>query len=237
MFAFLDAPVAGAYHLVSTLAELAAPPVGELATALAIVVFTICVRLLLHPLARAATRGERVRAELAPQVQRLREKHGNDADRMRRELAELRASSGGSPFAGCLPMLLQLPFFVVMYRLFASAEIGGRVNELLGHTLFGAPLGGHFLTAGMPYALVYLGLFAALAAVATFAVRWQARMRAGGPAPPGMALLRWLPYGTVLVAVVVPLAAGVYLLTTTTWTVLERAALHRQGFQTSSNLS
>jgi YidC/Oxa1 family membrane protein insertase len=229
MFAFLDVPVAGAYHLVSTLAELSAPVLGELATALAIVVFTAGVRLLLHPLARAAMRGERVRAELAPKFQELSRRHRDDPERLRREMARLQVESGGSLFAGCLPMLLQLPFFMVMYRLFASTEIGGRANELLGHTLFGAPLGGHFLTAGMPHALVYLGLLATLACVATCTVRWQARMLAdaAGPQPPGMALLRWLPYGTVLVAAVVPLAAGVYLLTTTTWTVVERAALKR----------
>jgi YidC/Oxa1 family membrane protein insertase len=36
-----------------------------------------------------------------------------------------------------------------------------------------------------------------------------------------------LPYGTILVAAYLPLAAGLYLLTTTTWTIAERALLYR----------
>jgi YidC/Oxa1 family membrane protein insertase len=37
-----------------------------------------------------------------------------------------------------------------------------------------------------------------------------------------------MPYGTVLATAVVPLAAGLYLLTTTTWSVIERAVLRRE---------
>jgi len=47
------------------------------------------------------------------------------------------------------------------------------------------------------------------------------------------ALTRLFPYGTLLVAAVMPLAAGLYLLTTTAWTVLERAILRRRLSVTS----
>lgn len=46
MFGFLDAPVAGAYHLVSALATTMDPVLGELSTAVAIVLFTACGRVL-----------------------------------------------------------------------------------------------------------------------------------------------------------------------------------------------
>lgn len=234
MFGFLDAPVGVAYHLVTSLATLVSPLFGTLSAAVVIVLFTACVRLLLHPLARAAVRGEKARAALAPRVRELREKHGTDRERLQRELVELHRAEGTSMFAGCLPMLLQIPFFSVTYRLFLSGTIGGAPNQLLRHTLFGAPLGTHFLDsfaggALSPHVLVFLGLFAVLAAVAHFAVRWQSAQAnaSGEPAPPGAALLRLLPYGTILVAAVVPLAAGLYLVTTTTWTAVERAALRR----------
>lgn len=234
MFAFLDVPVSGAYHLVETLATIAQPVFGGLSTAVAIVTFTACVRLLLHPLARAAVRGEKARAALAPQAQRLREEHRNDPQRLQRELVELYRESGTSMFAGCLPMLLQLPFFTVMYRSFSSSSVGGGVNAMLHHTLLGAPLGGRFLEtlaggAISPHSLVFVGLFAGLGVVAWFSMRWQAALaERTGTAVPGGALVRLLPFGTVLAAAVVPLAAGLYLLTTTTWTAVERAALRRE---------
>jgi YidC/Oxa1 family membrane protein insertase len=135
-------------------------------------------------------------------------------------MTNLQQESGTSLFACCLPVLLQLPFFMVMYRLFTTATIGGEPNSLLGATLLGTPLGAHGL-AGSPLVFV---IAAGLAVVAWFSVRMQ-------PTPasdvPGGKLLRLLPYGTVLATLVVPQAAGIYLLTTTAWTVAERALLRR----------
>ncbi|WP_370967960.1 YidC/Oxa1 family membrane protein insertase [Amycolatopsis sp. cg9] len=216
MFGFLDVPVSGAYHLIHALT-------GPLSTALAIVLFTLGVRLLLHPLARSAARGERVRATLLPELRALRDKHAGDRDRLAAEVTKLQQESGTSLFAGCLPLLLQLPFFTVMYRLFTTPAIGGEPNSLLGATLFGTPLGAHGLAGGP---LVFV-IAAGLAVVAWFSVRWQDRHRDATPAVPGGKLLRLLPYGTVLATLVLPQAAGLYLLTTTAWTAAERALLRR----------
>jgi len=216
VFGFLDVPVEGAYHLIHTLT-------GPFSTALAIVLFTVSVRLLLHPLARSAARGERVRAALMPDIRALREKHGGDRDRLAAELTKLQRESGTSLYAGCLPMLLQLPFFTVMYRLFTTATIGGEPNSLLGATLLGTPLGAHGL-AGSPLVFV---VAAGLAVVAWFSVRWQDRHRDTTADVPGGKLLRLLPYGAVLATLVLPQAAGIYLLTTNAWSAAERALLRR----------
>jgi YidC/Oxa1 family membrane protein insertase len=213
MFGFLDVPVEGAFHLIHVLT-------GPLSTALAIVVFTLGVRLLLHPLARSAARGERARTALLPEIRALQEKHGRDRERLAAEMTQLQQESGTSLFVGCLPMLLQLPFFMVMYRLFTTATIGGEPNSLLGATLLGTPLGAHGLT-GSPLVFV---IAAGLAVVAWFSVRRQPAPASGVP---GGKLLRLLPYGTVLATLVVPQAAGIYLLTTTAWSAAERALLRR----------
>lgn len=237
-------------HLVAQLGRLLEPVLAESATAAAIVLFTVLVRLALHPLSRAAFRG-------------------------------------ATPMAGCLPMLLQLPVFFVMYQAFSSAEVGGAANELLGHRLFAAPLGGRWTDAlgeggvfGAP-GLVFLGLFAAIGVVAAWsAVRGRRAAAAAPPVPVALpvgakgnagakgkgnahakagakasasaaatglpqvtaeqqammrklgGVLPLLSFGTLITAAVVPLAAGLYLLTTTAWTVAERAWLqHRKERQ------
>jgi YidC/Oxa1 family membrane protein insertase len=91
--------------------------------------------------------------------------------------------------------------------------------------------------------MVYLGLFALLAVVTWVAARMsrnaaarQAALAAapgqpGQQAQPGGAigmLLRVIPYVTVAIAAVVPLAAGLYLLTTTAWAAAERAVITRR---------
>jgi YidC/Oxa1 family membrane protein insertase len=228
---FLDAPVSGAYHLVTSVATAIQPVTGPYAAALAIVLCTAAVRLVLLPLSIAAVRGERSRVAILPQLNEINKRHRGDPERVRREVAKLQAETGTTLFAGCLPMLAQLPFFWLLYRLFSTAVVAGEPNRLLAGTLFGSPLGVHWpLLAATP---AYLGLAVLLGVVAWFASRRPARQAArAGQGDQAMGavsgrLIRLLPFGTLLTAAVVPLAAGLYLLTTTTWTVVERAFLHR----------
>jgi YidC/Oxa1 family membrane protein insertase len=249
----LDVPVGVAYHVVSTLATWFAPLPGGLATAAAIVAFTVAVRLLLLPLSYYAIRGERARARLLPQFQDLNRRYAGQPERLRRELSKLKQAEGAGIYAGCLPLLLQLPFFSVMYRLFLSRDIHGSPNVLLTHHLLGVPLASRLLSGAGPFSyqgVVFLGLFTLLAAVAWCSAKMARALSGEGRAGPAAAarpgqkpagkfaaagagsaggsvgaLSRLAPFGTVLVAAAVPLAAGLYLLTTTAWTVLERAVL------------
>ena len=194
VFSLFDGAVGAAYHFVSGFAVALAPLTGGLATAAAIVVFTVAVRLVLLPLSYYAIRGQAAQARLAPQVMALRQRHARQPERLQRELTELYRREGTGMFAGYLPMLLQLPFFSVMYRLFRSGTIGGQPNTLLSHGLLGAPLGSHWLSGPGPLSaqgMVYLGLFALLAVVTWVAARISrnAAARQAAPAPaPG---LRW----------------------------------------------
>ena len=221
----LDTPVGVAYHVVSALATWLAPLPGGLATAVAIVAFTVAIRLLLLPLSYYAIRGEGARARLLPQFQELHRRYARQPDRLRRELSTLQQADPAGMFAGCLPLLLQLPFFSVMYRLFLARDIHGSPNTLLAHHLLGVPLASHLLSGAGPFShqgVVFMGLLALLGVVALFSAK-IARTPAdrGGPL---RILTRLVPYSTLVVAAVVPLAAGLYLLTTTAWTVLERTA-------------
>ncbi|MFF4606721.1 YidC/Oxa1 family membrane protein insertase [Streptomyces sp. NPDC001339] len=223
-------------------AEAITPLFGTVSMAAAIVLFTLAVRGALHPLARAAVRGEKARAALAPRIAELQRRHKGDPERLKKAMADLYAKSGASPLAGCLPTLLQLPVFFLMYHLFSGGGGG-----LLDHTLLGASLGGHWGEAladgGVfgPQGRVYLVLFVLMAAVATWNYRRGRAALAKAPAPaaggangaalPGMAslpkVLPLLSFGMLITVAVVPLAAGLYTVTTTTWTACERALLNR----------
>jgi YidC/Oxa1 family membrane protein insertase len=131
---------------------------------------------------------------------------------LRTELADLYRDAGTNPLGGLLPGLLQAPAFFVLYHVFTGAGHG----TLLSATLFGHPLTALGLAAGWPLAV----LIGALLAVATFSAR-RAHL-AGQP--------RWtlaLPYLTVVPAALMPLAAGIYLLTSVTWAAVESAVLRR----------
>ncbi|MET8452025.1 membrane protein insertase YidC [Streptomyces sp. NPDC005209] len=232
--------------LVEHLADLLHPRFHASAAAAAIVLFTALVRLLVLPLSRAAARGQRARAALQPKIAELRKKHKKDPERLQKAVLQLHAEEKVSPLSGLLPSLLQLPAFFLLYHLFSSREVGGESNGLLTHELFAAPLGGRWADAlgdgGVFGAagLVYLGLFAVVAAVATFNyVRTKRMAAAGGSMPvpatdeqvPGLAavgkVMPFLSYATLLTVALVPLAAALYVVTSTTWSAVERAVLYR----------
>ncbi|MFD8205704.1 YidC/Oxa1 family membrane protein insertase [Streptomyces sp. NPDC059695] len=222
--------------LVERLADLLQPLFATTATAAAIVLFTLLVRLAVHPLSRAAARGQKARTRLAPQLAELRKKHAKNPERMQKAIMELHAREKVSPLAGCLPSLLQAPAFFLMYHLFSS----GRMS---GHSLFAAPLGDHYADAladgGVfgPSGLVYLALFAIVAAVATYnylRARRQSAAVVVEPGQPGAAMAagmaRFMPllsFATLISVAVVPLAAALYIVTSTTWAAVERAFLYR----------
>jgi YidC/Oxa1 family membrane protein insertase len=224
----LDGPVSLTHDLVHSLAQGLDPVAGDLSTAAAIMLFTAAVRLLLVPLAVAQARGERSRLRLMPKLQALQKKHAKNPERLRKETAALYQAEGASPFAGCLPALAQWPVFAVVYHLFVSATVAGHQNLLLAHLLFSVPLGQNLLSTGLlsSGALVFAGLLVLLALVAWWTSRRIARQTTV-ESPLGR-VARYLPYGTVAAAAFVPLAAGLYLLTSTTWAAAERAILHRR---------
>lgn len=225
MPSFLEAPVAGAYHLLTSLVTTLQPLTGAYAAVIAIVLCTLVVRLCLVPLSLRAHRGLKARAAMMPQLKQLTERHRGNPERLQREVAKLQTESGTSLFAGFLPTLAQLPFFWLMYTLFSRAVVAGESNHLISGSLLGAPLGTHWpIISGTP---AFLVLAVLLAVVAWFSARLARRQLDETATPLSRRMAQFLPYGTLLSAAFLPLAAGLYLLTTTAWTVAERTILQR----------
>ncbi|AZP18098.1 YidC/Oxa1 family membrane protein insertase [Streptomyces aquilus] len=222
--------------LVEQLADLLHPLLGASAAAGAIVLFTAVVRLLVHPLSRAAARGQKARTQLQPKIAELRKKHAKNPEKLQKAVLELHAEEKVSPLSGCLPSLLQLPAFFLLYHLFSTTT-----NPLLTHELFAAPLGGRWADAlgdgGMlgGAGLVYAALFALVAVVAAFNYRRAKRTLpvpvADGETVPGMGamtkVMPFMSFFTLFTVAVVPLAAALYVVTSTTWSAVERAFLYR----------
>jgi len=241
MSGFFGVPVDAAYHLVCLFAGFLTPLPGGLAAAAAIIGFTMAMRLLLLPLSYRAMRGMAAQARLAPLAQDLRKRYAGQPDRLQHELTALYRAEGTSIFAGCLPLLVQWPAFAVLSLLFRSAYVGGAPNTLLAHSLFGAPLAGYWLGGAGPLSAqgaVFAGLFVLLAGIGWLSARMARRASATaatataatGTAPASGAqatVVRLLPFATVAIAAFVPLAAGLYLATSTAWTLAERAVLGR----------
>lgn len=91
---------------------------------LAIIAFTILMRLILFPLAHASFKSMAKMKKLQPEMQRLKETYPNDRQKMQQELMALYKREGANPVAGCLPILVQIPIFFSLYKvLFVTIEM------------------------------------------------------------------------------------------------------------------
>jgi YidC/Oxa1 family membrane protein insertase len=241
--AVLDA----AYAVVQHLAFLLEPVFPVAAASAAIVVITLLVRAALIPVGVSQARAEVTRRRLAPHIAGLRAKHAKNPERMQRELMALYAAEKTSPFAGFLPLLIQLPIVSVVYGLFTQVHVNGHSNGLLEQTVFGVPLGTSLVSVfgsglGVQHVIVFGALLASIAIVATLSRRFLTPLPPvvlpGTAATPAAAtmpgaesltrMLGYLPYLTVLFAAFVPLAATIYLTLTTAWSFAERMILRRR---------
>ena len=91
---------------------------------LAILLLTLCVKLLFFPLANKSYQAMSKMKLLQPEIQKLRERFPDDKARQQQEMMALYKRVGANPLAGCLPIVIQIPVFFSLYKvLFVTIEM------------------------------------------------------------------------------------------------------------------
>lgn len=84
---------------------------------LAIIMFTIVIKLVLLPLTIVQVKSMRKMQELQPKIKEIQAKYKNDAQKSQQAMMELYQKHGANPFSGCLPLLVQMP---ILFALFSA---------------------------------------------------------------------------------------------------------------------
>ena len=84
--------------------------------ALAIILFTIFIKMVLYPLTIKQLRSQRAQQALQPQLQELKAKFGDDKVKLNAETMRLYKENNANPIAGCLPTLVQFPVLIGLYN-------------------------------------------------------------------------------------------------------------------------
>lgn len=92
-------------------------PNGGSTWVLSIIGLTLTVRALLIPLFVKQIKSSRNMQLIQPKVKELQKKYGHDRERLAQETMKLYKESGTNPFASCLPILIQMPIFLALFRL------------------------------------------------------------------------------------------------------------------------
>src|SRR3954467_1217666 len=122
---------------------------------LSIIGLTLVIRAALIPLFVKQIKSSRNMQLLQPKVKELQKKSGHDRERLAQETMALYKETGTNPFASCLPILLQMPIFLSLFRLIDNASKGNvkgvlteqQVHQLQNATIFGAKISASFTHA------------------------------------------------------------------------------------------
>ena len=95
----------------------------------AIIGLTVVVRLAILPLTYRQVKGMQQMQRLAPEMKKIQERYKDDRQRQQQELMKFYADHNFNPLSSCLPLLLQLPFFLSLFYLQRQDEFKSEVRE------------------------------------------------------------------------------------------------------------
>ena len=81
-----------------------------------IILLTVLIKILMWPLTHKSFVSMKRMGKLQPQMERLKERYGDDKEKLNKEIMELYRRNGVNPLGGCLPMVLQFPVFIGLYN-------------------------------------------------------------------------------------------------------------------------
>lgn len=128
---------------------------------LAIILFTVLVRVLTYPLTQKQLESSKAMQELQPKIQALQKKYGKDKEKLSQETMQIYKEHGVNPATGCLPMVIQMPIWIGLYRaLLQMAQQGTLKEGFLWIPTLAQPNGIGWLTSpanwSFPNTLLYL---------------------------------------------------------------------------------
>ncbi len=88
---------------------------------IAIILLTVFIKLLLHPINKKSMDSMKAMQKLQPKLAEIREKYKNDRERQNMEMMNLFKTYKVNPMGGCLPMLLQMPVYIALYKVLYNA--------------------------------------------------------------------------------------------------------------------
>jgi YidC/Oxa1 family membrane protein insertase len=84
----------------------------------AVIILTLAIRFLVYPLSKKAIKSQKALSALQPKMKEIQEKYKDNKEEQSKKLMELYKKEKINPFSGCLPIIIQLPILIALYRVF-----------------------------------------------------------------------------------------------------------------------
>jgi len=210
-------------------------PRGGLSWALSIIGLTLVIRAALIPLFVKQIKSSRNMQLIQPKVKELQKKYGHDRERLAQETMKLYKDTGTNPFASCLPILLQMPIFLALFRLLNKAANGeahgvltkNEADQFGAAKLFGVKLSDTFTGAnGQAGVMIMAAILVVAMTITTFTTQRQLMSKnmpadalTGPYAQQQKILLYVLPLVFAVGGIAFPIGVLFYWTTSNLWTM------------------
>ncbi len=210
----------------------------------AIIMLTIAVRVALIPLTAKQLKSQQAMQRLQPELKKLQAKYKGDRVKLNEEMMKLYKEHKANPLAGCLPLLLQMPLFIVLYRLILDLSNVPPKHIPIGSSLYKAIVasGGKLVSFGIDLsikpgsvpggvvsALPYFFLVGLVVATGYFQQRqMSARMPKGDGINNQMqAVMKVFPLFFGVISLSVPAGVVLYFFVSNLWQIGQQAVAFR----------
>jgi YidC/Oxa1 family membrane protein insertase len=202
--------------------------------ALSIIGLTLVIRAALIPLFVKQIKSSRNMQLLQPKVKELQKKYGHDRERLTQETMALYRETGTNPFSSCLPILVQMPIFLALFRLLNAAAndkakgvlTKSDVNALSHAKIFGAQISDSFTSTDFTSVRILAAILVVAMTATTFLTQRQLMSKnmpadalSGPYAQQQKLLLYVLPVVFAVGGIAFPIGVLLYWTTSNLWTM------------------
>lgn len=205
---------------------------------LAIMLLTVCIKLVLFPLANKSYSAMSQMKLLMPKITEIRERYSDDKMKMNQEIMELYKREKVNPASGCLPMLLQIPVFFALYKvLFVTIEMRhapfyGWIDDLSAQD----PTSIFNLFGLIPWDPPQMLMIGAWPLIMCITMVLQQRLNPKPADPTQAMVLQWLPYIFLFIFASFPAGLVIYWAWNNTLSVIQQWVItqrHKMRYSTA----
>ena len=200
---------------------------------LAIIALTLLIRLILWPSFQKSLKSQKALQQLQPKLDEIKEKYKGDQEAQAKATMEMYKENKVNPLSSCLPLLVQLPILIALYRVFLVGLNGEFGSDLYSFVANPGPINAEFL--GLVDLTKRSYLFAALAGIFQFV---QSKMMAPKNKPASGDKLAglmstqftyFMPIITVIISIQLPAGLSLYWAVTTLFAIGQQYYIMKKG--------
>lgn len=195
----------------------------------AVIVLTIIIRLIFYPLGIKAIKSQKALQELQPKLKEIQEKYKGDREKQVKATMELYQKENINLFSGCLPLLIQLPILIALYRVFWKGFQPEQMLYLYSFVPHPGQINPSFLgLINLAEASAILAIFAGVIQFIQTKMITPKTEKAARPGIPDFSqmmqkqMLYFFPAFMVLILWRLPSAVALYIITTTLFAIFQQ---------------